>query len=190
MAHVALVTSGVLLVRARLPMGRRRADASAANLKQQSHTKLSASVVWSILFSSVQRCVFFTVVLLCGVGSGVIENFLFLFLRQELHASSGIMGLGRLVTCGSEVSTLSCHFHSHAAQLRACRVLDVVLLLVLTRVIPLLGHSQVPMFWFATTLIKRLGHLGVLAFACFCYIVRFTAYVSSPMAISCMCCLS
>lgn len=116
MAHVALVTSGVLLVRARLPMGRRRADASAANLKQQSHTKLSASVVWSILFSSVQRCVFFTVVLLCGVGSGVIENFLFLFLRQELHASSGIMGLGRLVTCGSEVSTLSFHFRSHAAQ--------------------------------------------------------------------------
>lgn len=132
--HAALVTAAVVVVRMRLPMGRRpkRDDDSSPATPR---VPLTVAVVRNILCSSTERTVFFLVVFLCGIGYGVTENFLFLYLR-ELRASNALIGLGRAITCASEV----------------------------------------PMFWYAPTLIRKLGSLGVLALACACYIVRFLAY--------------
>eukprot|EP00035_Acanthoeca_spectabilis_P008504 m.154957 g.154957 ORF g.154957 m.154957 type:complete len:428 (+) comp14391_c0_seq3:476-1759(+) len=134
-AHVTLIATAVLLVRSRLKMGakaKRDSDSDPETLRP----RLTLDVLRSIVCSSTERTVFFLVVFLCGVGSGVIENFLFLYLRDEFGASNGLIGLGRTVTCASEV----------------------------------------PMFWYAPVLIRRLGTNGVLSFACVCYVVRFGAY--------------
>jgi len=40
---------------------------------------------------------------LSGMCTGLIENFLFLFLENELGASKALIGLSRTVTCASEV---------------------------------------------------------------------------------------
>lgn len=96
----------------------------------------SFGMVTTLLFGSAHRSVFFSVVLLCGIMTGVIENFLFIFLQDEVHASKSLIGFSRSVTCAAEV----------------------------------------PMFWFSSHLIKRMGTLGVLSFACLCYLIRFIAY--------------
>ena len=55
----------------------------------------------------------------------------------------------------------------------------------LTRSKTLIGLSrfvtcacEVPMFWIAGTMMKRMGTSGVLCFACFCYTARFLSYAS------------
>jgi len=135
--HAVFIITAVILVRQWLPMGQHNVKkAEGPANRRHERVPLSFAVLRSILVSSPPRIVFFSVVLFCGIGTGVIENFLFLFLQEELGASKALVGLGRTVTCISEV----------------------------------------PMFWFAPTLIRRLGALGVLAFACVCYIIRFVAY--------------
>eukprot|EP00041_Stephanoeca_diplocostata_P013878 m.247627 g.247627 ORF g.247627 m.247627 type:complete len:169 (+) comp19499_c0_seq2:1251-1757(+) len=49
------------------------------------------------------RALFFTVVWLCGIGTGVIENFLFLFLQNDLHGPKTLLGLSRFITCAAEI---------------------------------------------------------------------------------------
>jgi hypothetical protein len=38
--------------------------------------------------------------------------------------------------------------------------------------------AEVPMFWYAGALIRKVGVTGVLALTCLCYIIRFSAYVN------------
>jgi MFS family permease len=58
--------------------------------------------VCGVLLSNPLVVIFCVVVLLSGVGSGVIESFLIIRLRQ-LGGNGLVMGLARLVTCAAEV---------------------------------------------------------------------------------------
>lgn len=104
----------------------------------EPYTSTSQLGLLKYLLKDWSRCRFFFVVLVSGSFTGVIENFLFLFLEQELEASKTLIGLSRFVTCACEV----------------------------------------PMFWIAGTMMKRMGTSGVLCFACFCYTARFLSYAS------------
>ena len=72
---------------------------------QQSQQLLSqnlSSAVWKKFTSDYSVAIFAIIVLLSGIGSGVIEAFLFLRIRQ-LGGNGIIMGIGRFITCAAEV---------------------------------------------------------------------------------------
>eukprot|EP00040_Diaphanoeca_grandis_P016953 m.87915 g.87915 ORF g.87915 m.87915 type:complete len:376 (-) comp26136_c0_seq3:97-1224(-) len=98
--------------------------------------KWNPRMLAQLVFSSSTSVAFFTVVLLCGIMTGIIENYLFIFLETDVQASKTLIGLSRAVTCAAEV----------------------------------------PLFWYSSWLINRLGVLQVLGLACFCYFVRFVGY--------------
>jgi len=112
--HAALTCGGVALVRQFLPLGTVSLEKRNDGAVDKSHAlgapaapcgpasapaervSLTAARVMHILFGSSQRLAFFVVVLLSGMCTGVINNFLFLFLQHDLGASTGLVGSGRL----------------------------------------------------------------------------------------------
>jgi hypothetical protein len=72
--------------------------------------------VLHVITQDVYTTIFFITIVLSGMGAGVIENFLFIFI-EELGGDKTIQGLARFVMCAAEVS---CHQRSYAAGDNAC----------------------------------------------------------------------
>ena len=80
-----------------------RRQSRDAEHAQMPDTSTSQLALLKYLLKDWSRCRFFFVVLISGSFTGVIENFLFLYLEQELGASKTLIGLSRFVTCFCEV---------------------------------------------------------------------------------------
>lgn len=74
----------------------RRAEEARARRVERARARLPATL------SDAPTLIFLSSVLACGVAQGVMDNCLFLRLR-DLGAASGLMGLGRAAMCVSEV---------------------------------------------------------------------------------------
>lgn len=75
----------------------KRSDAEPEN----SWTRVRKLI--AVICGSWENIVFYIVVLLCGMCTGVIENFLFIFLQDDLDAGQELIGASRSVTCAAEV---------------------------------------------------------------------------------------
>ena len=74
----------------------RRAEEARARRVERARARFPATL------SDAPTLIFLSSVLACGVAQGVMDNCLFLRLR-DLGAASGLMGLGRAAMCVSEV---------------------------------------------------------------------------------------
>lgn len=185
--HLILTVLSVALVRRYLPLGRvtRKRDEG-----EPERVPLTSARLANILCGSSQRAAFFFVVLLSGVCTGVINNFLFLFLQRDLGAPTGLvssfMGFPPWAPCcllrhcrrpTSSDPPLPTHRRSPIpvnpplpTHLYAFPPMKIGMSRAVT------CAAEVPMFWYAGRLIKRLGVPGTLIIACICYVIRFIGY--------------
>ena len=164
--HLGCTLMAVLLVRRHLPLGNDDSRPSAAQTKkseaaesacaieaqqrQRRHPKVSGERsssggsggltlkrIIGIVAGTRERAIFFSVVLLCGICTGVIENFLFIFLKNDLHADRALVGLSRTVTCGAEVPA----FLAAAYLLRRMGTLGVLAITCVAYIVRLLAYA-------------------------------------------------